>query len=458
MGDSGLVRELKAALGNDRVITDKVRLLSYAYDSQRERSLPGVVVHIESREQVQAVLRIAVSYGTPVVARGAGSGMTGGSVPEIGGIVLNMERMNRIVRFDTEDRLAYVQPGVVTGDLQALAASHGLFYPPEPASAAFSTLGGNVAESAGGLGCVKYGLTRDFIAGLEFVISGGEVVRTGVYSDRQAPFDLGAVMAGSEGMLGIITEIALRLISFPERRITTRALFSTLPQAAAASNAILMAGVVPAVLEFMDRACIETVREYAGIEVPDGAGAALIVEVDGDSGVVKREQQVVREVLQAMKPVELVTAETPEERTAIWKLRKSLSPAIARIAPVKFNEDICVPVSRIPAMCAYVAELAERRQVTVVTFGHSGDGNIHVNFMTSGNRPDELVRISSALEELFEEAVAMGGTLSGEHGIGIAKRPYLSLALDDPTIEFEKKIKRAFDPAGILNPGKVFSV
>jgi glycolate oxidase len=438
------------------VTTDRTLRTAYSYDSQHERALPDVVVHAVTVEQVVSVVKIAAAHGVPVVARGAGSGMTGGAVPEAGGIVLNLERMNRILRIDAEDRLGWVQPGVVTADFQREAARHGLFYPPEPASAAFSTLGGNVAESAGGLGCVKYGLTKDFVAGVEFVTATGELVRTGVYTALQSPFDVGALLTSSEGMLGIITGIALHLIPLPEKRMAILALFGTLSQAAAASNAILASGVIPSVLEFMDKACIETVREYAGVEIPLDAGAALIAEVDGSAAQVEREHTLIRAVLDHHPALDVSSASSETERAALWKLRKSLSPAIAKIAPVKFNEDICVPLSQIPVMCSFVEDLARRHQIRVVTFGHSGDGNIHVNVMTSWERPDEIARVKEALHELFTHAVALGGTLSGEHGIGIAKRAYIGIALDPTTIRFERKIKRAFDPQNILNPGKVF--
>ena len=447
---------MSSAVGAANVAADRTRLTAYSYDSQHEQVIPDAVVTVLCTEEVAAVMKIAAKHRVPVVARGAGSGLTGGSVPESGGIILNLERMNKVIDLNIEDRIGYVQPGVITTDFQELAERHGLFYAPEPASAAFSTLGGNVAESAGGLGCVKYGLTKDFTAGLVFVTADGTVVRTGSYGDCQSPFDLGAIMVGSEGMLGIITEIALRLIPLPAHRVTTLVIFRTLPEGAAASNAILASGVIPSVLEFMDGSSIESVREFAEVSIPDGAGSALLVEVDGSREQVAIEQAVVTDVLKKQRPIELKSAETPEEREALWKLRKSISPAIAKVAPVKFNEDVCVPVSRIPELCAFVEDLGRRKNLRVVTFGHSGDGNIHVNLMAHWDDPDELKRVHEGLEELFRKSVALGGTLSGEHGIGLTKRPYIGLALDGATIDFEKRVKRAFDPGNILNPGKMF--
>ncbi len=451
-----LIDELRELLGSGRVMTSPAECTAYAYDGQHTRAMPDVVVHARSAEDVVGIIHCGVRYHVPLVTRGAGSGMTGGSVPERGGILLNLELMNRVRRIDTEDRIAYVQPGVITADMQEKAERCGLYYPPEPASAKFSTIGGNIAESAGGLGCVKYGLTKDFIAGLVFVIPDGTIVRTGVYSDTPSPMDAGAIMAGSEGTLGIVTEAALRLIPLPESRLTMLAIFRSLVDAANASNAVLTSGVGPAVLEFMDGKCIDTVREYVSLPIPDTAGAALIVELDGTKEEIESGRHTLVAALGSADPIEYRSAETPGERTELWKLRKSLSPAIAKIAPLKFNEDVSVPIGKIPELCAAVQELGRELDVSVVTFGHSGDGNIHVNFMTHWNRPDEVKRVKKAVGLLFRIVVGLGGTLSGEHGIGIAKRPYLGYALDEATIAFEKRIKHAVDPGNIMNPGKIF--
>ena len=453
---SECTQKLKKLLGAENVLTDKDELIAYSYDSQPQQAVPDVMVLVSSTGEIAGTVKLGVEYGVPVVARGAGSGMTGGSIPERGGIIINLERMNRIIDINVEDRIAYLQPGVITGDFQAVVAQKGLYYPPEPASAQYSSIGGNVAESAGGLGCVKYGLTKHFVAGLVFVTTGGDVVKTGVYSDKDSPFDVGALLLGSEGTLAVITEVAVRLIDLPESRVTVLALFRSLVETARASNAVLISGVNPSVLEFMDRRCIDTVREYADVAIPDETGALLIAELDGDPVETETGHALLLETLKQCNPIELKSARTDKERAALWKLRKSLSPAIVKIAPLKFNEDICVPLSRIPDMAAFVEELGKRHDVQVVTFGHSGDGNLHVNFMTHWKRPDEIARVKTAIEELFRETVRMGGTLSGEHGIGIAKRPYLGIELDDATMEFEKLIKHAFDPENILNPGKIF--
>jgi len=449
-------KELEGIVGASHVLAGSSELIAYSYDSQPVNAVPDIMVMPAGTNEVASVVRIAAKHGIPLVARGAGSGMTGGAVPERGGIVLNLERMNRIVRISAEDRLAFLQPGVITGAFQAAAAELGLYYPPEPASSQYSSIGGNVAESAGGLGCVKYGLTKQFIEGLEFVTADGDIVRTGVYTDRDAPCDPGAILAGSEGTLAVVTEVAVRLIPMPEDRISVLALFRSLPEAAKASNAVMASGVGPSVMEFMDGGCIDTVREYADVELPEETGALLIVELDGDADHVRQGGETVLAILRGENPLHVQSAANEHERDELWKLRKSVSPAIARIAPLKFNEDVCVPISRIPETCTFVEKLGKKNDVRVVTFGHSGDGNLHVNFMTHWRNPDEVDRVKRSIEELFREVVRHGGTLSGEHGIGIAKRPYLSIALDEATIDFEKRIKRAFDPAGILNPGKIF--
>jgi len=453
---SALHRKLLDIVGADRLVTDPADLIAFSYDSQPVNAVPEAMVMVHDTREVAEVLAAAVVHDTPVIARGAGSGMTGGSVPEHGGIIVNTEAMNHIIRIVDEDRIAYLQPGVITGDLQKMAAARGLFYPPEPASAHFSTIGGNVAESAGGLGCVKYGLTKHFIAGLEFVTAGGDIVRTGVYADSDSPFDPGALLLGSEGTLGIITEVAVSLIPLPTHRATVLALFRSLPETAAASNAVLRSGVNPAVLEFMDRSCIDTVREYADVEIPDETGALLIVELDGAEDEVRLGHESVLDILSGCDAIQVRSAHALDDRTALWKLRKSLSPAIAKIAPLKFNEDICVPISEIPEFARFVEALGKRRDVRVVVFGHSGDGNLHVNFMTHWQRPEEVARVKEAIEDLFRETVRVGGTLSGEHGIGIAKRPYLSIELDNATMSFEQAVKKALDPRNLLNPGKIF--
>jgi glycolate oxidase len=456
MIEKKILKKLKKILGPDNVFTGKTELLSYSYDSQHVNAMPDAVVHASDKFDIAKIVKLASKHSIPVVTRGAGSGLTGGSIPEQGGIVLNLERMNKILHLSVEDRIIRVQPGAITGDIQALAADNGLYYPPEPASAKFSSIGGNVAESAGGLGCVKYGLTKDFVLGLEFITANGEFVCTGIYSDKESTIDIGTLLIGSEGTLGVITEVALRLIPLPESTITMRALFRNLVDAADASNAVLSSGVGPSVLEFMDGHCIDTVREYADSFIPEDIGALLLVEIEGAADEVMAGHETVLDILRAKNPVELKSAKTPAERAALWKLRKSLSPSIAKIAPVKFNEDICVPISQIPYICDWVEKLGKKRNVKVVTFGHSGDGNIHVNFMTHWEKTEELARVKKAIKELFTETVRSGGTLSGEHGIGLSKRGYISLALDKPTIAFEKKVKHAFDPEGILNPGKIF--
>ena len=456
MLNRAIISQLNAIVGKDNIITNQHILNAYSYDSHPGYFQPDAVVTVHTTAEVAEVMKIAASARIPIVPRGAGSGTTGGSVPERGGIVLNMERMKRIININVEDRLGYVQPGVVTGDFQRAAAAKGLFYPPEPASAQFSTLGGNVAESAGGLGCVKYGLTKHFVAGLEFVTTSGDIVRTGVFSDRDTPCDASAIITGSEGTLAVVTEIALRLIPLPPARVTMAAFFRTLAEAGSASNAVMSSGATPSVLEFLDAGCIEAVRDDTDVTIPDGTGAILIAETDGTREEAAAAGKLLEQALRGTNLIELRLADKAKERESLWSLRTSLNPAVLRLAPLKINEDISVPVSRIPAMCEYIEQLGREYNVRVVSFGHSGDGNIHVNFMVDREPSEEAERAHAAVVDLFREVVRIGGTLSGEHGIGLTKRPYIDLALDEATLRFERGIQRAFDPDGIMNPGKMF--
>lgn len=456
MLDRTVINRLAAIAGPGNVISESSQLSAYSYDSHPGYFLPDAVVTVRTTAEIAAVLTLASANRIPVVARGAGSGTTGGSVPERGGIVLNLERMKRIVGISVEDRLGFVQPGVITGEFQRAAAAKGLFYPPEPASSQFSTLGGNVAESAGGLGCVKYGLTKHFVAGLEFVTTHGDIVRTGAFSDRDTPCDAGAAVTGSEGTLAVVTEIALRLVPLPPARVTMAAFFRSLADAGRASNALLSSGAIPSVLEFLDAGSIEAVRDHTEVAIPEGTGAILIAETDGTREEAAAAGEVLERTLRGAGIIKLTRAEKASERESLWTLRTSLNPAVLRLAPLKINEDISVPVSRIPEICEYIERLGRERDVRVVSFGHSGDGNIHVNFMLDKEPSEEADRAHTAVTDLFREVVRVGGTLSGEHGIGITKRPYIKLALDEPTLRFERAIRRAFDPEGVMNPGKMF--
>ena len=449
-----------AALGEllgDRLRTSLETRICYSYDATGKRFLPDAVAYPLDAEEVRRIVLLANLHRFPVVPRGAGSGFSGGSLPVRGGVVLSTERMDRIVTIDEENLYAVVEPGVVTETLKAEARKRGLFYPPDPASLKFSTLGGNIAECAGGMCAVKYGVTRDYVLGLEAVLGTGELVRTGVATAKGVVgYDLTRMIVGSEGTLGIVTRATLRLLPLPEAATTMLALFPGNREAAGAVNAIVAARVTPSAMELMDRTAIDCVQAVAPVSLPEGTGSALLLEVDGPEGAVARDAERLTEVCRARGALEVRRASDARGRDELWKMRRSISPGLRRLAPVKMNEDIVVPRSRLADMFEFLAGLSERTRLRIVTFGHAGDGNIHVNVMISGTDAEETRRAEEAVEEVFRKTVEMGGTISGEHGVGIAKAPFLEMEVGPLGVSVMKRLKECFDPNGILNPGKIF--
>jgi glycolate oxidase len=444
-------------LFGDRLRTSLETRICYSFDATGKQYLPDAVVYPVNAEEVRQTVLLANLHRFPVVPRGAGSGFSGGSLPVRGGVVLSTERMDRIVSIDTENLYAVVEPGVVTGTLKEEARKKGLFYPPDPASLKFSTLGGNIAECAGGMCAVKYGVTRDYVLGLEAVLGTGELVRTGVATAKGVVgYDLTRMLVGSEGTLGIVTRATLRLIPLPEAAATLLALFDGNRRAVEAVNAIVAARVTPSAMELMDRTAIDCVQALMPVPLPEGTGSALLLEVDGPDGQVVREADLLTEVCRAHGALEVRRAYDARGRDELWKLRRSISPALRRIAPVKLNEDIVVPRSRLADMFAFLSDLSDRRNVRIVTFGHAGDGNIHVNIMISGADADESRRAEEAVGDVFRKTVELGGTISGEHGVGISKAPFLEMEVGPLGVAVMKRLKGCFDPNGILNPGKIF--
>jgi glycolate oxidase len=365
--------------------------------------------------------------------------------------------MDRIVAIDTENLYAMVEPGVVTETLKEEARRRGLFYPPDPASLKFSTIGGNIAECSGGMCAVKYGVTRDYVLGLEAVLGTGDLVRTGVFTVKGVVgYDLTRMLVGSEGTLGIVTRATLRLVPLPETAATLLAFFSGNREAAGAVNAVVAARVTPSAMELMDHTAIDCVQAVAPMPLPEGTGSALLLEVDGSADSVARDAERLADVCRSGGALEVRRASDAKGREELWKLRRSISPGLRRLAPVKRNEDIVVPRNRLAEMFAFLAELAVRKRVRIVNFGHAGDGNIHVNVMTAGTDADEERRAEEAVEEVFRKTVEVGGTISGEHGIGIAKAPFLEMEVGPLGVSVMKRLKECFDPNGILNPGKIF--
>ncbi len=453
MNRERVTEELVACLGERSVLTDPAQVLLYSYDATGQEFLPWVVVFPESTHQVSAVMGIAFEQGVPVVPRGAGSGFTGGSLPVEGGIVLSTERMNRILEIDRDNLTAWVEPGVVTGQFQRRVEEAGLFYPPDPASLAFCTLGGNVAENAGGPRAVKYGVTRDYVLGLEAVLSNGDLITTGrkVVKDVVG-YNLTGLLVGSEGTLAVITRILLRLLPLPLGRSTLLASFGSRRQAGETVSEILARGVIPSTLEFIDRSALDAVAEHAQVEVEQEVEAVLLIETDGASA--NEEAELCRQVVESHRGSCRV-ADGDDQREHLWRARRAISPSLIHIAPTKVNEDVVVPRSLLAEALEEISRIEERHNLPIICFGHAGDGNIHVNIMTDKNDDDAWKRAQKAVDEVFELVVGLGGSISGEHGVGTTKARYVGMQLSEQVLELQRGIKRVFDPKGILNPGKM---
>jgi glycolate oxidase len=392
------------------------------------------------------------------VPRGAGTGYTGGSVPVRGGVVLSLERLNRILDIDELNLLAVVEPNVITGDIQDAVEKIGLFYPPDPASLRQCAIGGNVAECAGGPRAFKYGVTKRYVLALQAVLPTGEIIRTGSKAVKNVVgYDLTQLLVGSEGTLAIITEITLRLVPKPPAVATLRACFSDVPSAARAVTELLRRGVVPVTLELMDADSLKAVADYLHERLaPEGTGALLLLEVDGVPEAVESEARRVEEACRIAGAIEVLRAASASERDDLWRVRRETSYALRTIAPLKLNNDVVVPRGRVPALIELVERLRATYRLRIPCFGHAGDGNIHVNIMVSPDDADEVARAHEAVRTLFEGVVALEGSISGEHGIGFSKAPYIGIELSDDVIALMKRVKAAFDPHGILNPGKIF--
>lgn len=457
MLDNRILKALEQIVGAANLTTETADRICYSYDATQQRFLPDVVVYPGSSAEIGRIMQLANAEKIPVFPRGAGSGFTGGSLPTKGGIVLSTERLDQILEIDAENLIAVVQPGVVTEAFQQAVEKVGLFYPPDPASLKFSTLGGNVAECAGGPRCVKYGVTKDYILGLEVVTPTGDIITTGGSTMKGVVgYDLTKLLCGSEGTLGIITKIVIKLLPLPEAKKTMLVLFDSIDGAARAVSAIIGHKIIPTTLEFMDGRTLDCVRQATGLQVPPEARAVLIIEVDGDKEFLDKQAAKIAEIIRPLGVVETRIAETPAESEALWQIRRSVSASLRKVNPDKFNEDICVPRSKVPEMIRRVDAIAERYDIPIVNFGHAGDGNIHVNIMIDKKIPGELEKAEKAIEEVFRGALELGGTMSGEHGVGIAKAAYIPLEISPAAAGYMKTIKKALDPNNILNPGKIF--
>lgn len=452
-----MLARLAQIVGAANVLADPHKVEPYAQDALKEKFPPEAVVLPQTTDEIAAIIKLANERRFPVTARGGGVGYTGGAVPIEGGIVIGTDRMNRIREINRDDLYVVTEPGVTTYALQQAVEAHNLFYPPDPSSYKDSYIGGNIAENAGGIRSAKYGVTKHYVIGLEVVTPTGEIIRTGGRTSKNVVgFDLTGLMCGSEGMLGIITEATLRLLPLPEATRTVRATFRSMREACACIPRLTDARLVPVAVEVMDRHAIAAVEsEYAFGIAPD-AGALLLVAVDGATSEVERASRAVETILRDGCGFDVLRSETRADEDRLWDVRRSLSPAIRKYGTLKFNEDVVVPRSRVPDLIERVEQIAHRHRTFVVNFGHAGDGNIHVNYMCDRTDAEAVARARAAVGETFAAAIALGGTISGEHGIGYVKAPYLEMALTPSTITTMKLIKRALDPQAILNPGKVF--
>ncbi len=448
------IGELGNLLPPDRVYTDPVDCFAYAYDNSRKLFPPDAVVFPRSATEVQALVLLCNRFGIPLTARGRGTGTAGGSLPERGGVVLSLERMVRLVAIDPSNRVVVAEPGVLNEAVQAAVKPHGLFWPPDPSSAAYSSIGGNIATSAGGPHAVKYGTTRDHVLGLKAVTGSGEIIRTGCYTTKGVVgYDLTRLLIGSEGTLAVITEATLKLTPLPEVRKGVAAYYRDIASCAGAILRVMALPQIPSALEFLDSGSLDLIRSRFPDMLPADAAAMLMIEVDGSQCSVVESQEA---VFAACHVEGLSHAEQKEDTAALWLARKTLSPLLRDIAPKKINEDVVVPVAALPEFLEGLAQLSARYGIANVNFGHAGNGNIHVNLLVNPDLADEMNRAEKCLDEVFDLVIQLNGTLSGEHGVGMEKRAYISKELDSPTLTLMKAIKGVFDPNNILNPGKLF--
>ncbi len=452
-----IIKKIGDIVGRENCTISREDLHCYSYDGTRKIFLPSVVAFPDSTAQIAALMRLAGTYLFPVVARGAGSGMTGGCLPVQGGLVLALSRLNNIVEIDRDNQIAIVEPGVITGEFQQAVKKVGLFYPPDPASSSFCTMGGNAAECAGGPSAVKYGVTKDFIIGLEVVLADGEILTTGTRTEKGVVgYDLTRLFIGSEGTLGIITKIITRLIPLPEHKETFLISSTSLLQATRLVAEILGHNISPCTLEYMDKTALGLVAKMLPEPPEPDIEAMLLLEIDGHKNEVSAQTERLYNLVQSTSHCTIRQAGTETEKEDLWQARRAISPATFQLSKHKISEDVVVPRSRIPELVQFTEQLGRELNLIILTFGHAGDGNIHVNIMLDRDQEEQQLKGDIARERLFRQVLSLGGTLSGEHGIGITKSAFLPLELDATTLKIMQKLKALFDPKGILNPGKIF--
>lgn len=454
---SELIQSLISIVGQENVLHTLEDRMCYSYDGTFRTFMPDVIVRPDGTQQVQAIAKYASEHNVPLYPRGKGTGLSGGSVPIKGGIVMDLTRMNRILEIDAKNLLAVVEPGVITADLHKAVEALGLYYPPDPASLKSCTIGGNVAESAGGPCAIKYGVTRDYVMGLEVVTAAGELINTGGRTVKNVSgYDLTRLFVGSEGTLGVVTKAILKLIPKPEAKKTILSIFPKLDGASDTVPQIIGQGIIPACLEIMDDVAINCVENQRNLGLPRDAEAILLIEVDGDKEVVEKQAPLIARICEENGASEVKVAKDNQEAEQLWVARRAVSAAVLQLNPTKISEDATVPRTKIPEMIRRLKQIGIKYNLPMTVYGHAGDGNLHPNIVTNRRDHEEMERVEKAVEEIFKVTIELGGTLTGEHGIGIMKSPFMKLQFTPEEIYYFKQIKKAFDPQNILNPGKIF--
>jgi glycolate oxidase len=450
------MNQLIEKLPNIKLSTEPEDLICYGFDASGLEAFPSAVVWPENTNDVVRVMKYAFENDISVVPRGAGTGMTGGAVPLRGAIILSLERMNRLLEIDHENLCVLCEPGLINGRLQRDLERRDLFYPPDPASMNFCTIGGNVAENAGGPRAIKYGVTRDYVMEIEAVLPNGKILTTGVRTPKGVVgYDLTRLLVGSEGTLSVFTKIRLKILPLPEDVVTLLVMFSNLESSGRAVSEIITSKILPRTLEFMDREAIKAVENFKPVGLPQDVEAVLLIELDGHPAAITKEAEKVADICEHLG-AEVNLAEDEEAKGKLWEARRAVSPALYHISPTKINEDIVVPQGRILDMLQRLRKLSEESGIKIVNFGHAGDGNIHVNIMVDRKNREEHKRGLALVEQIFKETLELGGTISGEHGIGITKAQYIGMEISETGLSIMKSIKKLFDPKNILNPGKIF--
>lgn len=451
------IQQLKQAIGEKYIYTDPERLEAYNFDGTEYRYIPDLVVEPETADQISELMKLASTYRIPVVPRGAATGLSGGALAIQGGIVLSFLKMDKILEIDEVNMIAVVQPGVINLHLHEAVEARGLYYPPDPASYETSSIGGNIAEDAGGPHCYKYGTTRDYVLGLKVVLPDGTILNMGVKTRKGVVgYDLTNLIVGSEGTLAIVTEATLRLIPLPAKIVTLLAFFPDINSLVESLSGMTKSRIVPAALEFLDPACVGLIRGKIGINLPQESSSLLIIDLDGAAEELDRQMEIVGEICLNAGALDVLIAEGSERRKGLWEVRRKLRDLIKEGNQFKRAEDVTVPISQIPELIIACESISKKFGLNNYNFGHLGDGNVHVN-LTHREKNDQIIKLGEqAAEEIFKIVLQLGGTISGEHGIGITKQSFLGLELSEKSIQLQREIKRVFDPLNILNPGKIF--